>query len=183
MAVQLAYHRVLLVFLAVLMGLVVLRGAFDDMARALPAPKTAEELFEYSDLVVKGYVSRVCLYGQWLSELKSGAMGERGMAFAGSLPDTDDGLLDRMMSFPCRSSRAPIDGVHVAEIMIEQVYKGESEGLIFIPFIRCHPDGDSSMEGGWSERIYTPGEHLFLNLRQNGPLYESTWWNAVNPVE
>jgi hypothetical protein len=66
---------------------------------------------------------------------------------------------------------------------VEQTLKGQSESPIFIPFVRYHFLTDHRLEGPWTERQYQVGEHLKMHLRQNGPFFESTWWNAVRPVK
>jgi hypothetical protein len=177
-------HRNILNQCVVLLtALIALGGFLSGIARALPPPKPVEELFHDSDLVIKAQVARVSLYSQWLSQVRSGELGEDAAALAKNLPDSDAGLLRLLHNFPYNTSQVAIDGVYIAELKVEEVLKGKSQGMIFIPFVRYHFLANRSMEGPWSERTYKPGERLNLYLKKNGPFYESAWWNAVHPVK
>lgn len=169
--------------LALLAGFFALGEVFSGAAEALPAPKSTEALFQDSDVVVEGRVCRVYSYRHWLNHLKSGELGDEGIALAKGLPDSEDGVLKLLRNFPFTRSQVRIEGVFVAEIKIEKVFKGSVEKVLFIPFVCYLVDRNASTEGLWSERIYKPGEHLFLNLKKNGPFHESTWWNAVQRVQ
>jgi hypothetical protein len=181
---KLLTHRCILIKCAVLLAtLMALGGILSGIARALPAPKSIEELFHDSDLVVKGRVSHVYRYNQWLSQLRRGELGDEGAALVKNLPDSDEGLLHLVGNFPYKSSEVAIDGIYIAEIRIKEVCKGKAQGMIFIPFVKYHFLTNRSIEGPWSERTYKPGEHLYLYLKKNGPLYQSVWWNAIHAVD
>ena len=166
-----------------LAALLALGGILAGIAGALPPPKSAEELLHEADLVIEGQVSQVCLYSQWLSQVRSGGLGDEDAALVKNLPDSDEGLLRLLRNFPYKSSQVAIDGIYIAEIKIKEAFKGKAPGMIFIPFVRYHFLPGGAIEGPWTERTYKPGERLRLYLKKNGPLYESVWWNAVQPVK
>lgn len=154
-------------------------------ARALPPPLSLEELAVQSDLVIEGRVAKVWLYPQWLTYLKKGGLGTRGITLLKEAPATEEGMLQLIHNFPYKflpSAQVAVDAVYLAEVQVERTVKGQTAGVIFIPFLRYHFLNDRRLEGPWTERTYLEGEHLKMYLRQNGPFFESTYWNAVRPL-
>lgn len=154
-------------------------------AMALPPPLNPTELLERSDLVIEGRVKKVWLYSQWLTFLQEGGLGSGGKTLLKQAPVTNEGLLRLIRNFPYKSSvpvEVAVDSFHLAEVQVEKVLKGQPERVIFIPFVSFHFLTDRRLEGPWTERQYHVGEHLKMFLRQTGPFFESTWWNAVRPL-
>lgn len=155
-------------------------------AQALPPPFSPEELTARSDLVIEGRVTKVWLYPQWLTYLKEGGLGTRGMTMLKEAPATEEGILQLIRNFPYKSLQrvqVAVDSVHLAEVHIEKTIKGQAEKVIFIPFLRYHFLNDRRLEGPWTERTYHEGERLKMYLRKNGPFFESTYWNAVRSLD
>ena len=179
------WKHVVFLWLSTPMVLLAILALAAPTAQALPPPLSPQELTARSDVVIEGRVAQVWLYSQWLTHLKNGGLGPRGKALLQQTPATDEGLLRLIRNFPYNKSGRPapvaVDGVYLAEVQVEKTLKGQTEGVIFIPFVRFHFTG-RSIEGPWTERQYQAGEYLKMYLRQNGPFFESTWWNAVRPV-
>ncbi len=168
------------------MGLLILLLLSPLAVLALPPPLSLEELAGRSDLVIEGRVTRVWPYPQWLAYVKEGGLGTRGKALLQEAPPTEEGMLGLIRNFPYKSLpgvQVSVEGVYLAQVQVEQTLKGQADKVIFIPFVRFHFLTDRRLEGPWTERQYQVGEYLKLYLRQNGPFFESTWWNAVRPVK
>lgn len=171
-------------WLCVPLGLMAVLALLPLAARALPPPLGPQELAERSDLVIEGRVTKVWPYSEWLTFLKDGGLGAAGKALLQQAPATKRGLLDLIRNYPYKTNpEVAVDGVYLAEVQVEQTLKGQAESPIFIPFVRFHFLTGRRLEGPWTERQYQVGEHLKLHLRQNGPFFESTWWNAVRPLD
>jgi hypothetical protein len=165
--------------LAILVGIILF---YDHKGRALPPPFSEAELTERSDLIIEGQVIEVWLYDQWLYYLKSAEMGSKGITLLQKVPATTQQMLKLIRNFPYKKAPVVIDGVYVAAVKVDKRLKGQSEGVIFIPFVSYHFPPGRRLIGPWSERGYRPGEHLKMYLRKNGPFFESTWWNAVQKL-
>ena len=168
-----------------IMVILTIMAVYPSPAHALPPPLSLEELAVRSDLVIEGRVTKVWLYPQWLTYLKKGGLGTRGMTLLKEAPATAEGMLQLIHNFPYKSlpdAQVAVDGVYLAEVQVERTIKGQPAGVIFIPFLRYHFLTDRHLEGPWTERTYLEGEHLKMYLRQNGPFFESTHWNAVRPL-
>ena len=155
-------------------------------ARALPPPLSPEELQQRADLVIEGRVTKVWLYSEWLTFLRHGGMGAAAQTLLKQAPATDAELLRLIRNFPYKSGvplKVAVDSSHLAEVQVAKTLKGQPEKVIFIPFLRYHFLTGPSLEGPWTERTYHVGEHLRLYLRQNGPFFESTYWNAVRLLD
>lgn len=153
-------------------------------ARALPPPLSPTELTARSDLIIQGRVTKIWRYPQWVAYLKDGGLGTSGKALLEEAPATDEGLLRLIRNFPYKSRPGvAIDGIYLAQVLVEQTLKGPRTGVIFIPFVRFHFLAGGQVEGPWNERQYQVGEHLKMYLRHSGPFYESTWWNAVRSLD
>ena len=162
--------------------LMILLAGYIPVSYALPAPLSPDELRKRSDLVIEGRVTKVWPYSQWLTFLKKGGMGAAGAALLRRAPATDREMLSHIRNFPYTSSQVAIEGVFLAEVQVERVLKGSSDKVIFIPFVRYNFLPGRRLIGPWAERSYHSGEHLQWHLIKNGPFFESTWWNAVKPV-
>ncbi len=173
-------------WLIVLLGLLAILAGSPRTGLALPPPLSPEELAARSDLVIEGRVVKVWPYAEWLAFLQKGGLGAAGRALLSQAPATDAGLLKLIRNFPYKSggrpARVAIDSYNLAEVRVEKTLKGHSGEVIFIPFLNYH-FLNRPLEGPWNERSYTAGEHLQMYLRRNGPFYESTYWNAVLPLD
>jgi hypothetical protein len=163
-------------------SLMILLTGYISVSYALPAPLSPDELRKRSDLIIEGRVIKVWPYSQWLTFLKKGGMGAAGASLLRRATAGDREMLVHMRNFPYKSSQVAIEGVFLAEVQVERVLKGSSDKVIFIPFVRYHFLPGRRLIGPWVERSYQAGEQLQLNLIKNGPFFESTWWNAVKPV-
>ena len=167
----------------VIMMLMVLAAFSHAVAFALPPPMSPEELQKGSDLVIEGRVTKVWPYSQWLAQVKNGGWGQAGEDLLRQAPATDQEMLQQVRNFPYKGSRAVVDGVYLAEVQVARVLKGDAPTVIFIPFVRYHFPPGQMIIGGWSERNYHAGDHLQMHLIKNGPFFESTYWNAAQPIE
>jgi hypothetical protein len=177
-----AFPQRLIAPMLILVGLALAPSA----ARALPPPLNPAELSAKSDLVIEGRVAKVWLYSRWLTYLKEGGMGPAGKALLQQAPATDQAMLTLIRNFPYKSwpgLPVAVDGINLAEVKVEKTLKGQAIKVIFIPFIRFHFLTERRLEGPWTEHHYRAGEHLKMHLRQNGPFFESTWWNSVRPLD
>ena len=155
-------------------------------AQALPPPFSPEELTARSDLVIEGRVTKVWLYPQWLTYLKEGGLGTTGMTILKEVPATEEGMLHLIRNFPYKSLQGvqvEVDVIHLAEVHMEKSLKGQAAKVIFIPFLRYHFLNGFLPAGPWTERTYHEGERRKMYLRKNGPFFESTYWNAVRPLD
>jgi hypothetical protein len=168
-------------FLSII-SLMILLAGYISVSYALPAPESPDELRKRSDLIIQGRVTKVWPYSQWLTFWKKGGMGAVGAALLRQAPATDREMLSQMRNFPYKRSQVAIEGVYLAEVQVGRVLKGSSDKVIFIPFVRYHFLPGRRLIGPWAERSYQAGEHLQLHLIKNGPFFESTWWNAVEPL-
>jgi hypothetical protein len=168
--------------ITVIISSMVLAAFFSAVAYALPPPMSPPELQKRSDLVIEGRVIKVWPYSQWLAYVKQGGWGKAGEALLRQAPATDREMLQRVRNFPYKS-RAVVDGVYLAEVKVGRLLKGEAKPVIFIPFVRYHFLPGRMIIGGWSERTYHQGDHLRMYLIKNGPFFESTWWNAAQPIK
>ena len=172
--------------LAHIAALLTLFGFSLSAAQALPPPLSTEELAARSDLVIEGRITRVWFYPQWLTYLKEGGLGTRGMIMLKEAPATEEGMLPLIRNFPYKSLQrvqVAVDSIHLAEVDVKKSLKGQAEKVIFIPFLRYHFLNDRRLEGPWAERTYHEGERLKMYLRKNGPFFESTYWNAIRPLD
>jgi hypothetical protein len=161
---------------------VVLAAFFSAVVYALPPPMSPAELQKRSDLVIEGRVTKVWPYSQWLAYVKNGGWGKAGEALLRQAPATDREMLQRVRNFPYKS-RAVVDGIYLAEVKVGRVLQGKAKPVIFIPFVRYHFLPGQMIIGGWSERNYHQGDQLQMYLIKNGPFYESTYWNAAQPIK
>lgn len=172
--------------LIIAIGLLTIMVLTPPAALPLPPPLSPEELAARSDLVIEGRVTKVWIYSEWLAHVKQGRMGPGGKALLQQAPATDQEMLRLIRNFPYKSFpgvRVEVDGIFLAQIQVEKTLKGQTSGVIFVPFVRFHFLTERRMEGPWNERAYQVGEHLKMHLRQNGPFFESSWWNAVRPMD
>lgn len=135
--------------LAFLTGIIL---TFSTTGRALPPPFSEAELTERSDLIIEGQVIEVWLYDQWRYYLKSGEMGSKGSALLQQVPATTQQMLKLIRNFPYKKAPVVIDGVYVAAVKVDKRLKGQSEGVIFIPFVCYHFPSGRRLIGPWSER-------------------------------
>jgi hypothetical protein len=149
---------------------------YSSLAQAVPPPLSEEELFKRSDLIIEGHVIKIYLYDQWLNHLKSAG------AFLKDVPATAAELVKIVRNFPFKKAPVVVDGVYIAEVKVDKWLKGNSEGIIYIPFVTYHFIPGQALSGPWSERRYLQGEYLKMYLQKNGPFFESTWWNGVQEL-
>ena len=172
--------------LIISIGLLALTALTPPAALPLPPPLSPDELAARSDLVIEGRVTKVWPYSKWLAHVKQGGMGPAGEALLQQAPATDQEMLSLIRNFPYKSFpgvQVEVDGIFLAQIQVEKTCKGQTAGAIFVPFVRFHFLTERRLEGPWNERPYQAGEHLKMHLRKNGPFFESTWWNAVRPMD
>jgi len=172
--------------LIISIGLLTILALTPPAALPLPPPFNPEELAARSDLVIEGRVTKVWPYDRWLAHVKEGGMGPEDKTLLQQAPTTEQEMLRLIRNFPYKSLsgvRVEVDGIYLAQVMVEKILKGKAAGVIFIPFVRFHFLTEHRLEGPWNERNYQVGEHLKMYLGQNGPFFESIWWNAVRPMD
>ncbi len=169
-----------------LTSLIAFFGFLVALGQALPPPLSRDELTARSDLIIEGRVTKVWQYQQWLAYLKEGGLGAEGAMMLKEVPATEEGMLHLIRNFPYKNMpnvQVAIDGIFLAEISVEKRFKGPAEKVIFIPFVRFHFLDERRLVGPWTEPSYHAGERLKMYLRKTGPFFESTYWNAVRPLE
>ncbi len=120
-----------------IMVILTIMAVSTSQARALPPPLSLEELAVQSDLVIEGRVTKVWLYPQWLTYLKKGGLGTRGMTLLKEAPATEEGMLQLIRNFPYKflpRAQVAVDGVYLAEVQVERTVKGQTAGVFLSPF-------------------------------------------------